>query len=193
VSNLLQRLAAQATGSAAPGVRSAARVRGAEPLGTSGEAPSAESPALERPFIGEGPSRERGAHEERVGDQRRAQIAGVPNVASSEPLLELRSLISLPDAPSASRNEASRAEPRLPSPLLDLQRPQPTLAARPVVRVEGTAAAVREAEPTEVHVHIGRIEITAEKAPVPARPKPKAARSPMELGDYLAKRQRRAP
>jgi hypothetical protein len=47
---------------------------------------------------------------------------------------------------------------------------------------------VGEPETTEVHVHIGRIEVTAvHEAPTP-KAKPSAARKPMSLDDYLARR-----
>ena len=46
------------------------------------------------------------------------------------------------------------------------------------------------AEPTEVHVHIGRIEVTAVQAPAPSRRPARGGQAPMSLDAYLAKRQR---
>ena len=46
------------------------------------------------------------------------------------------------------------------------------------------------AEPTEVHVSIGRIEVTAVQAPTPSRRVPASERKSMSLDDYLAKRGR---
>jgi len=47
-----------------------------------------------------------------------------------------------------------------------------------------------EAESTEVHVHIGRIEVTAVPESSPTRPARRPRREPMSLDDYLAQRQR---
>lgn len=52
------------------------------------------------------------------------------------------------------------------------------------------AAASRSEEPNEVHVHIGRIEVTAVREAPPARRKRSQGKPPMSLGEYLAKRQR---
>jgi hypothetical protein len=43
-------------------------------------------------------------------------------------------------------------------------------------------------ETTEVHVHIGRIEVTAMHEPAPAKPAAARRPAPMSLDDYLAKR-----
>jgi hypothetical protein len=45
-------------------------------------------------------------------------------------------------------------------------------------------------EPTEVHVHIGRIEVIAVQAPAPAKRPARSGQAPMSLDAYLAKRQR---
>ncbi len=45
-------------------------------------------------------------------------------------------------------------------------------------------------EANEVHVTIGRIEITAVHAPTPSKPAPTPVRQPMSLDEYLAKRNR---
>jgi hypothetical protein len=46
------------------------------------------------------------------------------------------------------------------------------------------------AEPTEVHVTIGRIEVTAMHAPAPPPRKAPDTRAPMSLDEYLARRQK---
>jgi hypothetical protein len=51
------------------------------------------------------------------------------------------------------------------------------------------AAASRSEAPNEVHVHIGRIEVTAVREAPPAGRKRPRGRPPMSLGEYLAKRQ----
>jgi hypothetical protein len=87
-------------------------------------------------------------------------------------------------APPA-RRKAAETLGAAPSPLLPSRTvaPQaPTSPARPT-----TASSP---EPNEVHVHIGRIEVTAvHEAPTP-RSRPRRGQAPMSLDDYLAKRQR---
>jgi len=85
-----------------------------------------------------------------------------------------------------SPDDASPVEPRAPEPLL------PSLAAAPTansVAAMQTPAATSET-PNEVHVHIGRIEVTAVQSSEPRKRKAKAAQQPMSLDDYLARRQR---
>src|SRR5262249_9570037 len=83
-------------------------------------------------------------------------------------------------------------DPRVPRQLVEEPgrvRTEPAMALRPNVALD-----TRDTEPNEVHVHIGRIEVTA--VPQPAPPKrraPASARGSMSLTDYLAQRQRRAP
>jgi len=48
-------------------------------------------------------------------------------------------------------------------------------------------------ETTEVHVSIGRIEVTAVHEPAPAKPAPARRSAPMSLDEYLARRQGRRP
>ena len=55
--------------------------------------------------------------------------------------------------------------------------------AWPASSAQGT-----ENEPTEVHIHIGRIEVTAVHEASPQRPKPKARQAAMSLESYLAGR-----
>jgi hypothetical protein len=46
----------------------------------------------------------------------------------------------------------------------------------------------QDGEPTEVHVHIGRIEVTALPAPAAPKRRERPARQSPPLADYLAKR-----
>jgi hypothetical protein len=75
-------------------------------------------------------------------------------------------------------------------PLLPLIR-EVREAARPTVsiesRVRGDAGMVEET--TEVHVSIGRIEVTAIHEPPPPKPAAPRRNAPMSLDDYLARRQ----
>lgn len=76
-------------------------------------------------------------------------------------------------------------------PLLPLNQPTANLA-RPTVNASrtdsGRAPAGRFEETTEVHVSIGRIEVTAVHEPAPAKPVAPRRNAPMSLDDYLAKR-----
>ena len=56
--------------------------------------------------------------------------------------------------------------------------------------LSGRVAVQAEAEPTEVHVHIGRVEVTALAESSPARPARRPRPEAMSLDDYLAQRQR---
>ncbi|QID17622.1 hypothetical protein G3580_08175 [Nitrogeniibacter mangrovi] len=51
-------------------------------------------------------------------------------------------------------------------------------------------AAEPPAEPNEVHVHIGRIEVTAVQEAAAPKARPKRGQAPMSLDDYLARRRR---
>ena len=52
------------------------------------------------------------------------------------------------------------------------------------------ARAAKAEEPTEVHVHIGRIDVTAVHEPAAPRRRPAGAPAPMSLDTYLARRSR---
>jgi hypothetical protein len=193
MSDLFQRLAHQAKGQGLPSVRAAARVR-AEPVGVAARGERDAAPSLELEQVATVPYELGGS----IPDQERTGNSVMP--ASVMAAGRVANAAETPTgSPTAVRNEPPmplhgpprRAEPRLPAPLLDWQRASTAPSTQPVARVE-LGASTTEVEPTEVHVHIGRIEITAEKAP-PLRSKPAATRQPMALGDYLAKRQRRTP
>jgi hypothetical protein len=84
----------------------------------------------------------------------------------------------------------------VPAPLL-AEAPEPRivhLAATPLTaspREGGNGQSRRSGEPAEVHVHIGRIEVTTAPEPAPARkPKPTARRETLPLADYLSRKTR---
>ena len=90
------------------------------------------------------------------------------------------------DPPRPSHDAAREAPPLLPSqPLARVLPPQastgsippPAMAARPPVE-----------ETTEVHVTIGRIEVTAVHEALPPRREPARPRKPKSLEEYLAQR-----
>ncbi|MCY1273847.1 hypothetical protein D9M70_224610 [compost metagenome] len=114
-----------------------------------------------------------------------------------------RSLAEPPAPPSAPRSEPAAAPPppaahldvlvvgpdvppaplRLPPALL----PRAAAAAgRPAPALEARAEPARE--PDEVHIHIGRIEVTALQEPAPARREARKGPPPLSLDDYLARR-----
>jgi hypothetical protein len=96
----------------------------------------------------------------------------------------------------ADRTAASHDAIRDAPPLLPLQRvarflPPPAVAAS----TPSPAAAARPAieETTEVHVSIGRIEVTAVQEAPPPRREPGRPRKPRSLEEYLARRQGSRP
>ena len=84
------------------------------------------------------------------------------------------------------------ASPRLPAPLLAASRPPlPAESARPASPPPGSPQTARAnpAEPNEVHVHIGRIEVTAvHESQPPKRAAAPPRRQPLSVEDYLAQR-----
>jgi hypothetical protein len=88
-----------------------------------------------------------------------------------------------PGKSDAASIEPWRAPPQLVAPASRFTALQPPASAE-------LATAAAESEVTEVHVSIGRIEVTAVHEATPARRPAKAAKPLMSLDDYLAKRKR---
>jgi hypothetical protein len=86
-------------------------------------------------------------------------------------------LPGMPEQPSAS--------PSLPEALLP---PALFSAPRHASPAPAKGPAERQREPDEVHVHIGRIEITAVQQPAPAKRASRKGQAPLSLDDYLARR-----
>lgn len=90
----------------------------------------------------------------------------------------------------------------MPSPSRGAATPYPSTAVPQAMDIPRDAQAqtvnlslpgrqnLQSAEPTEVHVSIGRIEVTAVQAPAPTRRVPAPERKAMSLDEYLAKRGR---
>jgi hypothetical protein len=98
------------------------------------------------------------------------------------------------NAPAPSRPASGEIQSRAPRPLLGESHHVPAQPAsiapltppRPQIEPARNRAA---AEPTEVHVHIGRIEVVAMPEPAAASKKPRAQpRSTRPLSEYLARR-----
>jgi hypothetical protein len=81
------------------------------------------------------------------------------------------------------------AVPPAPAPLLD-HLALPVLPAPGSIRpaVADRSKASSDPESTEVHVHIGRIEVTALPAPAAPKQRERPVRQSVPLSDYLAKR-----
>ena len=180
-----------------------------EPVATPSKSPAPSIDGIVAARTGPGPRAGRSAPRPPIAD------AGADVEAAHRPVptaaVSLRRRPGQPDAaeqgppvagtttvPVAAVVPASRP---LPPPLVAPARPQDRAAHRPgsaLARPEEAAAdrAVRPriasaSAPTdrEVHVHIGRIEVTAVRdAPVAKRPPPKG-RAPLSLDEYLARRQ----
>ncbi len=94
-----------------------------------------------------------------------------------------------------SHTEAGEAPSRVPEPLLPAleSRPEPASGASAELAVPEPVPREHafDQQANEVHVHIGRVEVTAvSEAPPPPRKRSESHRQPMSLDDYLAKRQR---
>jgi hypothetical protein len=100
--------------------------------------------------------------------------------------------------PEALRSDVAAPFVREPSLLIPLAVPHPAvppaITAPAITRRPGvtnsTTHAVASEEPSEVHIHIGRIEVTAVHEAAPPRRPPVPRPSPMSLDAYLAKRGR---
>lgn len=108
-------------------------------------------------------------------------IVGVPRQLDAEPdiLVAPRAESTSIDAPALHRTEAQ------PTRLL------PPTAATPPRNAGSSLPAQRPGatdDSTEVHIHIGRIDVTAVHEPPPRRRAPVASAAPMSLDAYLAKR-----
>ena len=104
------------------------------------------------------------------------------------------------DRKAAIRITEAPAKAEFPPTLLPTQPPtrpanarEMADAANPGSRAPGRQVAGTRSDvdaPNEVHVHIGRIEVTALQESAPQARKKKNGRAPMSLDEYIAKRQR---
>ena len=93
--------------------------------------------------------------------------------------------------PTHPNHHAPAPPTAAPAPLLPRQNNAPPSASAPWSAVSPAASPARVAdEATEVHIHIGRIEVTAMHEVAPPRKRPAAAPAPTPLDTYLAARQR---
>lgn len=154
------------------------------------------SPAARRADI------EHGRAERRLPSERgpfSAPAADAPDSPGGERLGAGEAAVTAQRPTPPARPVRAAAEPS-PAPLLPADTPaspartaerRPTATAAPAARAK-VPAADGAAAPAEVHIHIGRIEVTAmPEAPAPKRAR-KAGSAPLSLDDYLARRQRRS-
>lgn len=92
----------------------------------------------------------------------------------------------LPESLLLASVAAARIEPLLPPVSPERGHPLPHTGANFASQMCAAAGVVEET--TEVHVSIGRIEVTAVHEPAPAKPAAPRRNAPMSLDDYLAKR-----
>ena len=105
----------------------------------------------------------------------------------------------VPGAATVGQPASSPFAGNIPAPLLPRAAPADTTPRSSASRVPAVAPQM-SVRPTaddgaEVHIHIGRIEVTAVQDPAPAAPRrraPAPPRAPMSLDSYLAARSRRS-
>jgi hypothetical protein len=201
MSLLLQRLARQALGTGGPRVRSVATMRAQVPMaaareqiGARDEAPVQPSAPMRTPtapaqVTSPEAARKPETHTGAITEYRVIkEVVDEPitRAASGDAGMHRHVALSVP--PPAF--DQTRTAPPAPAPLLPdvvVAAPPPAIAAiRPAPPRETRTAAI--VEPTEVHVHIGRIEVTALPAPAASKRRERPARPSVPLSDYLAKR-----
>jgi hypothetical protein len=216
VRDLLQRLANQAMG-IAPKVHAAGRMRAGGPvaatahddvalgLPTAFDLLSSEMPEAKHSVRLKSPGAVRNS--DNRTDMHGGEIRETPDTGGSDVMSHVR------EAPAETSAQPGLQAPQPLLPAMCAPVPAQTDIVRPSVadrrpRTQPEEIAPRRLdmaserqtpnqngnEPTEVHVHIGRIEVTAAPAATPPK---RAARGParksLSLEDYLAQRQRRAP
>ena len=201
---MLQRLAGQALGAQAkdaPRIRPAASVHAQVPVGSprDGEASAPLPPLLPDTMP-------RSESMRNVSTERATPVKESVTIVHSVETIRGPAAVPLPQRPiatravsaTAQRDESSRRDPRdlsdrTPEPLLDeVEGTSEAPIIRPVPQSPPSMSAVGDKareEPTEVHVHIGRIEVIAapESAP-PKKNRTAPARNTLPLADYLARR-----
>lgn len=92
--------------------------------------------------------------------------------------MRMPNVVAAPEEPP----QTARVTPDVPEPLLPRHsQPGPVTAS-----LAPASAPVRE--PDEVHIHIGRIEVTAIHEPAPRPREARKGQPPLSLDDYLTKR-----
>ena len=193
MSGLLQRLAGQARGANRPRIRSAAAVHAQVPIAVPSRAPRGPCDAA-RALEGAATSTTRALTPPALRDHDAPAVAAASAVERHIPEVAIRERLDERQTPQTDDNPSLSAivpvaELRAPAALVpEVAAPVSPVAGviRPALLQEPKEGSSRET--TEVHVHIGRIEVTALPAPAAPQPKARAARPSVPLSDYLARR-----
>lgn len=209
MSGLLQRLARQATGTGGSSIRSAAKVHAPVPIAMSPSMDTGESPHFEKS------ASSTAGH--RLGDsQARARASGLSSAMTDEWARSGHAASSLgsstqsfgtasemPDVPQLMPTELAPPSSAAvgasfasaPNPASRLSEREATSASTPsssslAYTVSDARRDTAAREPSEVHVHIGRIEVTTLQVPAAesTRKRRASSRQALPLADYLAKR-----
>ena len=194
MSGLLQRLAAQALGASRPRIRSAAAMHAQVPLALPSHASREPSEGTRTPAgaaasttVAPTPAASRENEAAAANDAASASGRLIAEAAIAQRIDDGRT--PQPDVNAALTASVPVPESRAPAALLG-QTAAPVMPAagsiRPALLHQPTERSSHET--TEVHVHIGRIEVTALPAPAAPTPKPRPVRPTVPLSDYLAKR-----
>lgn len=121
---------------------------------------------------------------------RLAQVKVASRVAATSPpaasTTDPATAASTPGTPPEPERQAPSSPPEALLPPLAERQPPPRSTAMP-------APSLAAEGPAEVHVHIGRIEVTAVQEPAPTKRPSKRGPSPMSLDEYLARRRGSRP
>jgi hypothetical protein len=193
MNGLLQRLAAQALGAPGPRVRSAVTVQAQSPIALpsrgqrdEGHGASALDGAASRTTLEPAPTTPR---DDGADARREPEIVLVePRPREAEGPQQIDDATTdLMGADAARKPIAPSLATPLPAPMRDLLATHPASASiRPALPRQPQPGPHRE--PTEVHVHIGRIEVTALPATAEPKQRERPARPSVPLSDYLSKR-----
>jgi hypothetical protein len=206
MSGLLQRLAGQAMAtqtSGAPRIRPAMSVHAQVPLALPRDGDVVQPTPV---FIANDPRPQSEIFGARNPEQREPAKENTPGAQSAEadePASRTRQARSvetqLLPAPTLRETPTRRAVQDFiktaPHPLLDMvDAVSPAAAITPAIQpVAALPVALKssQTEPTEIHVHIGRIDvIAASEPPAPKKNRATPARNSLPLADYLARRRR---
>jgi hypothetical protein len=189
VSTFLQRLASQAVGAGEPRVCAAARTRATVPI----VMPAGHASGM--PDAGGLQAADRTSHAPDIDRDANRDAASRPLELLVPALAGPQRAAPRPAAPPDvhPREVADAAAPAapIPEPLLAVvERAVPVQIAVGSIQPAARPAQITRAgaEPSEVHVHIGRIEVTAVPVPAPPRKREATPRRSLALSDYLAKR-----
>ena len=206
MSGVLQRLVGQAAGAVAPGtgsnagrIRSAASVHASVPLTSSprDEAGMASPPLhtadgyRESAIDPRSPPREKALREPEAAARVQTPERGLDVKSAPSAAAQSRQAVGSvsPDTALTPRQPATSAT--APARLLgEVAAPRAATAisannSERRLTIEAPRAAVRT--PTEVHVHIGRLEVRTTTDPAPKKPRAPATRPTRGLSEYLAR------